>query len=1420
MEGGGFVVGEARVRLRPSTSTFAAEAAAGIDPALTGIEGRIAGSSGRIHATMLGLSRNLGGFGVPIVGALGSVNTALVSSDQRAGGFATTLSRLGRVEAIAAGAGIAILATQLNEFVAQGRDADRVGRLTDAVLKSTGGTAHLTADEVAHLADEMSRKAGIDDEIIQSGENVMLTFTRVRNEVGAGNDIFSQATQAALDMSAAMHQELQPSIVQIGKALQDPIVGVTALQRVGVRLTEQQKEQVKAFVESGDIMSAQKVILRELEVEFGGAAEANADWFDKLGVAAENLQERIGQALIPQIIRAGDVTGAIFGRLQDANRATDGWAGKTLELGAAIPIAVFAGEKLWGVGGKIVDQYGKVIDRLGGVVSSTRATAAAEELLVASTTASSVSSQVAVATSVERAGAEDIVAASISTRVAAQEAATVADVAKVGGDTAVVGATQIRVAAEGALVDAEAALLRAQAFNVNASVAQGSANAALAAVQAELSGSFEITDAALTRLNVTHARATAASLAAASAAQVEATAEAQLAAATAVATAAKKAEAGAQLGVGEGAFGAGIPRPPIGLGVLAGMTAAVAVGVGLAVVLRSIGHSAYLSDGEVKQLNADLLKGGEDGERAAAAVAKQYGGEAAAGIKRYSDLILAGADAKTLDAQQSKVLDAALHEVTESFDLNATQTERALKGTLDMGEGSKSLQFRLTATRQAIDKQIDGLEKLNEKYGASAVQNAELSLAQKRYADLLAGGTASERDLAVARDAVVASAGKTAIVQDKVNAATAEGQSKTDAAATAVDKYDLALKAFVADASSGHARIGQLSSAWSAVTAVADNSGATQRQLTGILNATGLAAAAAAGDVISLAMAEAALGNFSANAVSSAKNLSDAAFQQYDAQTKVQSSTEAYQSAVDALSESQDGGGGGGGAAGATQTATAMMIDQTSKALALTDALRAQEQTARQIAEAQETLTEARADADEATDEVIAAETRLERVLRGVSAASRQAQDATEDLQRARLDSRSRALDEAGAERDLDEARQLQKDNAVTSADSIKAAEEALRDARLSHDPTVIAESEQALKDARTAAAELAVEDDEKVQRAEIRLAESKLATADATDAQNEAQRIYHGTLHGFPPASEEARVAQDDLTAAQDRARDAADAVTSAQQSLSDAQYQTEASALAVKRAQADVRGELESIPAAAGGAVRAYDNVQSKMLQVRAAAKQLAEDTRDAVTQSTGSVAEGILAQITMLRDLTAANPLLKGAFDQVLENLTTQLKALGFLGPQPPAGPLGPPLPSGTDGFRVPGTSIIRRAGGGDIGPDVWSWVGEEGPELAKGLTGGGARIYSHPESVAMTGLSAQPRVEIAPAPMQSDTTMSSGTPMSTAREIGAEIARAIAPYIKAGVHVQGTFVALDPEELAAESARQLAGQIASTGQGVPI
>ena len=178
--------------------------------------------------------------------------------------------------------------------VAAKKAADAAGeqiaaeRKLESVLAATGNAAGFTADELKQMASDLQQVTNYGDEATLSAMGVLASFTNIKG------DVFRDATTAAQDLSAVMGQDLQSSVVQIGKALNDPIKGVTALQRVGVAFTQQQKDQITAMVEAGNIMGAQQLILAELKKEFGGAAEAMADPFTQFGNAAGDVQEELG----------------------------------------------------------------------------------------------------------------------------------------------------------------------------------------------------------------------------------------------------------------------------------------------------------------------------------------------------------------------------------------------------------------------------------------------------------------------------------------------------------------------------------------------------------------------------------------------------------------------------------------------------------------------------------------------------------------------------------------------------------------------------------------------------------------------------------------------------------------------------------------------------------------------------------------------------------------------------------------------------------------------------------------------------------------------------------------------------------------------------------------------------------------------
>ncbi|MDF1592587.1 MAG: hypothetical protein P1P89_13815 [Desulfobacterales bacterium] len=161
-----------------------------------------------------------------------------------------------------------------------------------ATLTATGGAAGYNLEQLKKMAAGMQAATTVGDELTLGGMSIMATFKNVRGEG------FERATRSALDMSQVMKTDLKSSVLQIGKALNDPAAGLTMLTRAGVTFTEQQKEQIKILQESGDTVGAQNIILKELETQFGGAAKAARETFGGAVKASQNalgdMKEELG----------------------------------------------------------------------------------------------------------------------------------------------------------------------------------------------------------------------------------------------------------------------------------------------------------------------------------------------------------------------------------------------------------------------------------------------------------------------------------------------------------------------------------------------------------------------------------------------------------------------------------------------------------------------------------------------------------------------------------------------------------------------------------------------------------------------------------------------------------------------------------------------------------------------------------------------------------------------------------------------------------------------------------------------------------------------------------------------------------------------------------------------------------------------
>jgi phage-related protein len=199
----------------------------------------------------------------------------------------------------AAGAAAAVVGKQL---IAAGEAAStsnaRIKQIADS-MGLFGNQAGAVTDRLVKLAEATARNTGVDQNAIKLTQAKLLTFGELAKTAGEVGGSFDRATQAAIDLAAAGFGEASQNAVQLGKALQDPIKGITALAKSGVTFTEAEKERIQTLVESNKVGEAQALILAAIETQVGGTAEATANASDRMKVAFSQVQERLGKALLP-----------------------------------------------------------------------------------------------------------------------------------------------------------------------------------------------------------------------------------------------------------------------------------------------------------------------------------------------------------------------------------------------------------------------------------------------------------------------------------------------------------------------------------------------------------------------------------------------------------------------------------------------------------------------------------------------------------------------------------------------------------------------------------------------------------------------------------------------------------------------------------------------------------------------------------------------------------------------------------------------------------------------------------------------------------------------------------------------------------------------------------------------------------------
>ena len=198
---------------------------------------------------------------------LKQLGTQIGDVDDRVGRITGSFDAL-RATAIGAFAigGLAAFGSWMVSASKEAAEAEQNLRKVSDVITATGGAAGLTANDIAAMASKFQQSTTFSDDAVLEMSSVLLTFRNVNK------DVFERAAMDILDYATIMGVEPSKAAVQFGKALNEPISGIAALQRAGVTFSESQKEMIKSFMDVNDLAGAQNIILTELEHEFGGAA--------------------------------------------------------------------------------------------------------------------------------------------------------------------------------------------------------------------------------------------------------------------------------------------------------------------------------------------------------------------------------------------------------------------------------------------------------------------------------------------------------------------------------------------------------------------------------------------------------------------------------------------------------------------------------------------------------------------------------------------------------------------------------------------------------------------------------------------------------------------------------------------------------------------------------------------------------------------------------------------------------------------------------------------------------------------------------------------------------------------------------------------------------------------------------------------
>jgi hypothetical protein len=244
---------------------------------------------------------------VEILGEFKKLTQATQGAQTSLGKLNNTATKISSGMSKAFGAlGISLGAVAFVNFTKNAIRAAEEVEVADKRLNQVAKSMNLFGDDTAAVTARLSKLAnqtelytGVTAETTKQIQSTLMTFEGLAKSADEVDGSFDRATKAAIDLAAAGFGNATSNAIQLGKALNDPIKGLTSLTKSGVTFTEAERERIKALVESNRLGEAQALILNAIEKQVGGTAAATVTSSAKMEAAFGQIEDAVGLALLP-----------------------------------------------------------------------------------------------------------------------------------------------------------------------------------------------------------------------------------------------------------------------------------------------------------------------------------------------------------------------------------------------------------------------------------------------------------------------------------------------------------------------------------------------------------------------------------------------------------------------------------------------------------------------------------------------------------------------------------------------------------------------------------------------------------------------------------------------------------------------------------------------------------------------------------------------------------------------------------------------------------------------------------------------------------------------------------------------------------------------------------------------------------------